>query len=483
MTNFTPSKKLAKLPCYLKSSTPNLKFFGREDVLKTLKSTLLPRETRTETPGPGPKNLRTFALCGPGGMGKTQIADKFVQTFEVCYDAIFWIHADQTSKLAEGFSQIALRLDLVEKGSFNARDQKICRDLAKAWLSNPVKQLSTRLVEANWLIVFDNVDDPDLLDDFWPVDGMGSILMTSRKPLTKTNVFNAGTSGIELPPFSFGSGAQFLLQLTGRQESTKQFPLAYAVAERLGGIPLAITQMASLISRQQLSFEEFLLRYNNEENMDELHSLRLGGPRDSYSHTLATVWGLDRLEHGMALLEVMSLLDPDKIQEDILLKGSSKVQLSGFPTTATAYQNARYELLHSSLVTRDIDQGRLLIHRVIQDSAKTKMTLQRIAEVFEAAVELLRAAYPATLLHQDHSPALWIKCEPLFPNIIRLKEHYQRFEMPSNFIHARLAFAEILNGAGWYVSSVMRERFNDLFYVGFIMIMNAGTRPAQAFLN
>ena len=454
VTDFTPSKKLARLPCYLITSTPNPKFFGRGEILKTLEDELLPSAALINGSEQTTKSLRTFALCAPGGMGKTQIAGKFLQTRKESYDAVFWLNSDGTSKLAEGFNRIARKLGLVEEGSTNARDQIITRDLVKAWLANPMKQTPSGPVEADWLIIFDNVEDPDLLNDFWPVDGTGSILVTSRNPLAKTNVFFAGTSGIDLQPFSTEDAAQLLLQLTGRQEMAKQFTLAHAVAARLGGFPLAITQMANTIMRQHLSFEEFLRRYNNEEDMDELHRMRIGANRESYSHTLATVWEFDRLEYGAALLEVLSCLDPDKIHEFILTRGASEVQLSGYPATEAAYHNARYELLQSSLVTRNEEQDRLLIHRVIQDSAKARMKPQRLAEVFEATVELLRAVYPPSILHQDRSPARWIQCEPLFPNIVRLKELYKRLELPSTFVRARLAFAEILIGAGWCVSQL-----------------------------
>jgi hypothetical protein len=54
---------------------------------------------------------------------------------------------------------------------------------------------------ANWLIVFKNADQPEIINDFWPSNGYGSILVTSRDPMTKTQFF-FGDEGLEVEPLS-----------------------------------------------------------------------------------------------------------------------------------------------------------------------------------------------------------------------------------------------------------------------------------------
>jgi CO dehydrogenase nickel-insertion accessory protein CooC1 len=80
-----------------------------------------------------------FALCGPGGIGKTQVATEFVHTAKNRYDAIFWLQADQHSKLSQGYTNIAIKLGLVIEDSTDARDPVVVQELVKGWLSNPVK--------------------------------------------------------------------------------------------------------------------------------------------------------------------------------------------------------------------------------------------------------------------------------------------------------------------------------------------------------
>lgn len=155
---------------------------------------------------------------------------------------MFWLHGDVPAKMAEEFGHIAVELGLVTADSAEARDQAIPRDLVKGWLANPLKPSDpqgTSSQDASWLLVFDNGDNPDVLDDFWPVNGTGSVVVTSRDPLAKTNAYY-GTLGIDLKPFSTGDATDFLMQLTEFQGQSKEQEAAL-VADRLGGFPLAIT--------------------------------------------------------------------------------------------------------------------------------------------------------------------------------------------------------------------------------------------------
>ena len=67
-------------------------------------------------------------------------------------------------------------------------------------------------MEADWLIIFDNANDPYLLTDYWP-KGSGSVLVTSRDPIAKS-LFCTQCSGLDLTPLSDGDGAYLLETLT-----------------------------------------------------------------------------------------------------------------------------------------------------------------------------------------------------------------------------------------------------------------------------
>ena len=265
------------LPCYLFPSTQrNPRFVGRGDVLNTLDKALLPSADMMEDvdDSDNQSRLKTFALCGVGGLGKTQIALEYIYSRKDKFDAVFWIHAADTARLANDFAEIAIRLGL-EKAE-NVRDQTVARNLVLGWLSSSgqkdkkdkpkrtermprARATSLRSLSATakrtsntakWLLVFDNANTLADLRDYWPVSGVGSILVTSRDPLAKTRTYFHSPNGVDLEPFTTEESAQWLRKLT-KYEEPEDFELSETIVSKLSNLPLAISQVAAAILRQR----------------------------------------------------------------------------------------------------------------------------------------------------------------------------------------------------------------------------------------
>ena len=444
------SRKNLQLPCHILPVSRNRDFYGRTDVMRSLERIFFQSSpiSSEEDLVTNADEIKTSALCGPGGMGKTQIAAEFVHSNKGRFDAIFWIYADQSTKVAEGFGRIASELGLVAEDSVDARDPVVVRDLVKGWLANPLKSLDpsndTITNHATWLIVFDNTDDVEILAEYWPLDGPGCVLFTSRDPLA-FRAANMANNIVELGPFSSDEASKFLMKITKKTGDSK------GVAERLGGLPLAITQMAGVIIRRDLTFAEFLKSYDEEGSHEELFNLHVGqrarGP--GYGHTLASVWALESLRHGPALLDVLAFLDPDGTQERILTTSPNFAVLDDFPKSAIAYQRARTELLQSSLVARDKTAEKLVVHRLIQDAARTKMDSVRFRAVFSSALMLVSSVWPYAPSGWRHKVKRWRVCEDFSPHVIRLKQFASQIVISYQTIHVDLELAQLLNDAGW----------------------------------
>jgi hypothetical protein len=96
----------------LRPHTRNPGFFGRKDVLDQIEGALVPSANSTTTAGQ--PVLRSFAVCGLGGLGKTQTAVEFAFAHQQDFDAIFWVQAEDRDKLAASFSQIASELSIID---------------------------------------------------------------------------------------------------------------------------------------------------------------------------------------------------------------------------------------------------------------------------------------------------------------------------------------------------------------------------------
>jgi hypothetical protein len=173
--------KPVKLPVYLTQAiSHNPDFFGQEDILRQMDEVLLAQPTSgsKERLSFKRQELKAFALCGMGGIGKTELAIQYVFTRQNKFDAIFWIYADTVRKLATAFNEIAQELGLASKGNSN---EVAAREALKEWLSNQLgswkrmllattlsKQsgysfLTTQMIR----ICFMTGGQPQVSDQFW----------------------------------------------------------------------------------------------------------------------------------------------------------------------------------------------------------------------------------------------------------------------------------------------------------------------------
>lgn len=432
------------LPCYLIPVARNKDFFGRSDIFDQINEFL---PSAVTLGGRNHELSKSFALCGPGGIGKTQIVTEYVYRSQEAkaFDAIFWIHADEDVKLSEGIAQIATSLDLVAPDSSEALDPVITTNLVKEWLSNPSKSVriadDQSQAQPRWLLVLDNVDDTQVMKRFWPIEGPGCVLITSRDPLAKEPTVLAD-AGCDVDVLNPDESSAMLSRLTKRTGDGR------AVGDRLGGLPLAIVQMASVIIRNHMSFDEFVETWDERKEHPEYFGAdsSLDAP-DTYDKSLSTVWAIDSLRHGKPLLDIMAFYDPDSIQESILKQYSAAV-LEHYPTKHGDYHKARTELLQTSLIRKDATEKNLNVHRIVQDATRSKMHGAHYNSVFSAALHLLVAVWPFEDFGWRHGVARWRKCDELFPHVLRLRG----FGSPiaNNLtLETKLDYCKLMNDAGW----------------------------------
>lgn len=443
-----PRNKSPVLPYFPQKLPPkHPKFFGREDILDLIDAALLADGAALLDGG----QLRTFALCGVGGVGKTETALNYIISRRDKFDAIFWVAADNRNILYEEYARICTDLQIMNPQ--DAQDLMAVCETTRWWLSNPVKSLDKPLAglnEARWLLVFDNVDNFAVLEDLWPSTGIGSILLTSRNALAKAQVFTA-TNGSDLEPLNEVESVRFLNSLT-------QHPLhetdetSISLVQLTGGLPLLINQMAGAMRNSNFTRLQ-MLDTLNAAGICALYDGRIGNASEEDQArrvlTLSSKLGLEPLKaDSRSLLEIISFLDPDKVPKSIFEEHIAVAGLSGLAMEKAGFESSIKQLIHSSLVLQDQDAKDLRLHRIVQDVVREAMSVPRRAEALTATVKLVAESWVFIDLLARWEIQRYPECAVIFPSVVRVLSHYQAMfdagQVPASEIAARL-----FNDSGW----------------------------------
>jgi NB-ARC domain len=299
----------------------NPHFSGREDILSELHRRLDSEENA--------RYMKSLALWGMGGIGKTQIALEYAyQRIEQGARAVFWAKSDTSLDLAHAFTDIGTTLGLKEISDTSDHEQNryhVMKWLQKTSMYIPTS-ISQLLTDAAipWLLVFDNVESPDNLQSFWPSGRSGSVLITSRNNIL---AFNPASSGIEVPVFSEVEGTAFLQTILERGSYTEEETIsAKELSRALDGLPLALNLMGAHIRARNRKIGQFLIQYQNHSS--DLHRSSTSVSRNIYySHSINTVWetSFGPLDFdSTTLMAVLSFLDPEQIPQELFTPKSTE---------------------------------------------------------------------------------------------------------------------------------------------------------------
>jgi NB-ARC domain len=464
-----PSNGDPRLPIFEVPPLATNELFGRGDVYTFLDLVLIPQEAPVDQvlslsiSEQGEKNssgatalqLRSFSLCGMGGIGKTSTAIQYAHTRKDKFEAVFWIKADEKDVIISEFARMARALHLFD--SSDSKDLQLAVQAFLGWLSRPVRSYSVPYSDkiredVSWLLIFDNVNDLDVLAEFWPGEGTGSIIITSRNQMAKRDIQgHKVTDGIDLKPLSDAESAEMVQLLTkalpqdGQEEALKE------VVILLGGLPLLITSMTGAMHRLGLSYVDFVELYN-ESGLEKASNESRSTTSGKAMYDIFAKFGLSNLtKQTIEMLQILSFMDPDGIPESLLFAGL-KGNLEGvlYPADREQYFSCRKELLQSSLIYHNVAGRYVHLHRVVQDITRQKLGKQGEIKYLNAAVSLVSKVWPFVDLEHRFATTRWTKCEEYFPHVTRLRNTYQKLqdELDDPQLYSIQA-GRLFNDAGW----------------------------------
>jgi tetratricopeptide (TPR) repeat protein len=380
-------------------------FTGREEILETLHTRLHAEQIVTLT--------QSYALHGLGGIGKTQTALEYAYRHALEYSAVFWIEAETVENIVSSMLRIAELLQLPER---QETDQQRMVAAVQSWLST----------HSRWLLIWDNLEDLELLHRFLPPARQGAVLITTRCQALGTLAL-----GLELSPMRPGEGMLFLLrrakvlepEATSEQiqQLAQRLPAEYAAAEKLvtamDGLPLALDQAGAYIEETRCSLSGYLRRYERQRQqlLDRRGALGVDHP-----HSVIATLGLacqraaQRHPAALDLLHFCALVSPDAIPEGLLLKGVSHQGLVLEPVAADSAQldQAIAALRSLSLVQRHPETQTLSLHRLVQTVLRERMSGQERAVWMRRVTAVLNLAFP------EDAYEAWGQCERLLPHVL-----------------------------------------------------------------
>ncbi|KAF2807216.1 uncharacterized protein BDZ99DRAFT_392655 [Mytilinidion resinicola] len=454
LTSVQKDKPEPKTSCFCVSRPRNPKFVGREGILKEMDTALNPRHHKS-------KKQTVYSLFGLGGVGKTQLALEYLYVHKDEFPVIIWLSAETTQKLDQDIREATSRLGLVLEQDKETESK--LRAVLKTWLKE---------TDIPWLLVFDNADQPKLLQEYWPVAEHGSILLTSRNPASaRIRASGYPSKGRQITPLNEEEGAGLLLSLLQDDDNQEDFmeqdlsevepsestySLACRLAEELGGLPLAIDQMASYILETGSSLASFLdvfLSFQNKSHFlleSSNPNLDLG-----YSHSMSTVWevSLSRVtSNGRHLLELLVFYDPDSIPESLFVDGAKSPPVNTphdleWLANKLQFMEASKSLFEQSLVTKNKGHSAFVLHRLVRTVTLTKMEAEDRQARFNEAVHLIHRVCPRLSPDESYLNRHWPTMRLYLPHILALESQYRE----QGTFAPTAELADILTSAAWFL--------------------------------
>ena len=322
-----------------------------------------------------------LVLTGMRGAGTTQLAAAYARAkLAAGWRLVAWVNAADTASLLTGLAAVAAAMGL--PGVRSGRDGT---DLGRA-----VRQR----LEADGercLLVFDDVQDPDVVRPFVVADGAARVLITS----TRQPVPDLGTT-VPVDGFSEEEALAFLGERTGLADADG----AALVAAEMGCLPLALAQVTSVIAGRHLDYRTYLHRLSalraEEYLTQEEQQPYLRRAAESVLLSLEAIRADDPAGLCVRVLEIMAVLSAAGVRRELLQAAGQSGVLARrrlrSRVNAALVDRALARLAERSLLTFSLDGQTVIAHSLVMRVLRERLARQgRLAKVCRAAASVLDA--------------------------------------------------------------------------------------------
>ncbi|KAI9681249.1 MAG: hypothetical protein M1817_002531 [Caeruleum heppii] len=399
-------------PHFLVPYTENPSFVGRHEILAKVKERLRPGPD-----GQADWSQSRVALCGLGGVGKTQIALQYAYWLRREHPecSVFWIHASSVGRFQKAFKQVAQ--DCRIPGAQNPEADLLV--LVRDWLKGPSS--------GKWLMIIDNADDGDLfescqrewpvvtplssqadsprLGEFVPDCSHGAILVTTRNKQAG-DLLMKGRELSEVQRMSESESADLVrrsLQL--RDGDTEDLD---RLAKSLECLPLALAQSAAYMRWNSMRPGRYLELLEKKPLGLLSHSFEDSGRDLEMPNAVVSTWILsfeqiaEKKPLAAKLLQLMACLDRQAIPMSLIRGQLDEDEV----------ERALGILKAFSLITEDESGDAYSLHRLVQMVTRQWSISRDAMDTFaEEALDLVACAFLPSDAFED-----WDQCSTLLPH-------------------------------------------------------------------
>jgi tetratricopeptide (TPR) repeat protein len=393
-------KRPAKL--YPNQFLPDLKFFvGRDELLKKIKATL-------------DKDHRA-AIHDISGLGKTFTTYKFAYDNQENYEKIFFIRATREEML----ESLAKCGEMVEPGLVDITEQQVKALGFKQWLED----------NENWLVIYDNVDLPDELFRYVPVNRKGDCVFTSnfrevRNLGTEISIVKLDKTDAEILLYSRANNSPHTKpDLDGDERAAFD-----RFIEEIDGLPLTLNSTGALMDKKQGSFAKLWQRYERStevlwESEDNYSTYQRRSAGIVFSLAYDELCGTDKVGDAVKiLLDSMSFISPDEIPEDVLqmILATKDDFFAQMEEPDDIWEDLREKLTAYDLLKYDKIKKTFTTHRAIQKVIQSRLRGKE-KDICIALATVLEGLFPL----YDYSNRE--VCEKYYQHILVLLANTDRF--------------------------------------------------------
>ncbi|WP_322751715.1 MULTISPECIES: helix-turn-helix transcriptional regulator, partial [unclassified Frankia] len=375
-----------------------------------------------EAVGGGGTAVLCQVLAGMGGVGKTQLAADYAhQVWSAgSVDLLMWVTAASRDAIQTTYATAAAEVAGADRG-----DPAAAADTLLAWLA---------ATDQRWLIVLDDLADPDDLAGLWPPDRPGGrVLVTTRRQ--DAALTDDRRRRIDVGLFTPDEAAAYLTAaLAGHSLPGEPAEIAGLAAD-LGYLPLALAQaVAYIVDSRHLDCAAY--RGRLADRTRTLADLAPHSRPDGYPVAVAAAWSLsiERANQcrptGLAgpLLTLAAVLDPNGIPEAVLTSVPARAYLTDHrvpagqtavgprPVDADDARDALACLHQLSLIdyTPASPHQAVRVHQLIQRAVREPLPPARQHTLARAAGDALLAAWPEVERDTDLAQALRANTDTLY---------------------------------------------------------------------